>query len=551
MAYLLFPGRHLLNTSFQESYLWDILRLPVGKLDLVGGGALNPDEKITDIVFCVTSANQFNSRYNPVPFHERSITLDRFAQQYQKALGIKYQILGVPHFNPTEHFAEYTLKEIEEQINHEVELTPQNTIVLCSTPGLLEQYQKLGFAVLTAEYDINSKKYISDTPISVLKEFVELGESWKLNEDFTSKMSKTTKELWESFSDIPRKILALWRDPLLTESGSLTIDRNYSTYAYDMANESLLDIKYHDIQPAIVPGKIVDEGCADAALIVRLARDFGDSDIIGIELTTEFLARCQERLRAGEFGGTYVHFHQRNLLDPVFTENTIDTTICNSTTHELWSYGNREQSLLTYLNHKYKQTKKGGRIVIRDVVGPEDKDQIVYLWANKDDGSNEDIFKICNSKQELKNHLEQHSTHGRFLRFAEEYLADMRSSGRRGDETKIIYKEEVINGKDYIVLKLKDAVEFMTKKDYTDNWNSELNEEFAFWSFSDWKNAMTSAGFHVIENPNEKNGVSRTYQSSWIVENRWVGKVALFKKANNVLVDVPYPPTHMVLVGEK
>ncbi len=551
MAYLLFPGRHLLNTSFQESYLWDILRLPVGKLDLVGGGALDPDERITHIVFCVTSANQFNSRYNPVPFHERAITLDRFAQQYQKALGINYQIIGVPHFNPTEHFAEYTLKEVEEQIEHSVELTPANTIVLCSTPELIPQYQKLGFAMLTGEYDYKNKTQTTYIPVNLLKSIVDVGESWNSDETLVSKMAKTTKEVWDTFPNIFSTILRLWRDPLLTDSGSLTTDRNYNTYAYDMANQALLDIKYNDIRPAIVPGKIVDEGCADAALIVRLARDFGDSDIMGIELTTEFLARCQERLRAGEFGGTYVHFHQRNLLDPVFTDNTIDTTICNSTTHELWSYGNRSESLNTYLNHKYKQTKKGGRIVIRDVVGPEDKNQEVYLWADKNDGSNEDIFKSCSNKQELKTHLEQLSTHGRFLRFAEEYLSDMRTSGRRGDETKIIFKEEIIDGKDYFVLKLKDAVEFITKKDYTNNWTSELNEEFAYWSFTEWKQAIVSGGFRIIENPNETEGVSRAYQSSWIVENRWVGKVALFKKENNVLIDIPYPPTHMVLVGEK
>ena len=82
-----------------------------------------------------------------------------------------------------------------------------------------------------------------------------------------------------------------------------------------------------------------DSGLADeaSALLVPIARDFPDSDLVGIEITGEFMARCIERQRAMEFGGTYVHFHQRNITEPVFEPASIDTTICNSTTHELWS----------------------------------------------------------------------------------------------------------------------------------------------------------------------------------------------------------------------
>jgi len=63
-------------------------------------------------------------------------------------------------------------------------------------------------------------------------------------------------------------------------------------------------------------------------------------------------------------------------------------------------------------------------------------------------------------------------------------LKDMRSSGKRGEETKVRFREEIIDGKKFVVVRLKDAVEFMTKKDYFDNWRSELNEEFAFYNFS-------------------------------------------------------------------
>jgi hypothetical protein len=551
MAYLLFPGRHLVNTKFQENYLREVLTGTIDKLPLIGKSAVPANERITGIVFAVTSANQAHSRYNPIPFYERTISLDRFARQFKKDDGMSYRIIGIPHFDPTGRFADYTLKEILEQTDGKLDLKPQNTIVLCSTPSLIEQYSQLGFAILSAEYDEKTKGFTARTPIEIIKMVAEAGNSWESKIELRTELSQATLETWHDFPDIPENILRLWRDPLLTESGSLTLDRNYSSYAYGMSNDALMDVKYRDIRGAIRPGKIVDEGCADGALIVRLARDFPDSDIVGIELTTEFTARCEERLRAGEFGGTYVHFHQRNLLDSIFEDGTIDTTICNSTTHELYSYAGQEITLRDYLKKKYLQTARSGRIVIRDVVGPNGKDEEVYMNLSVDDGFGSDVFKTCSNRESLKKHLETLSTHARFLRFAEDYLADMRKSGKRSEDTKIHFREEKFDGETYIILRYKDAVEFMTKKDYVDNWRSELNEEFAFWDFPQWKDELKQVGFSVLENPNSPEGSSRAYTSDWVVENRWKGKVALFKKIGDKILPIPYPATNMVLVAEK
>ena len=98
---------------------------------------------------------------------------------------------------------------------------------------------------------------------------------------------------------------------------------------------------------------------------------------------------------------------------------------------------------------------------------------------------------------------------------------------------------------------LRLAAEFMSKLDYVDNWQSEMQEAFAFWSFSEWKAALQEAGFRILENPNAPQLGSRVYTSSWIVENRWQRRVALFQKAGDRLRSLPFPPTNIVLVGEK
>ncbi len=537
MTILLFPGRHLLNTAFQEQYLRGLLRMPLAALPFLDERRSTTATPIDQIVFAVTSANQQHARYNPIPFHVRAIGVDRFARPLEMTFGIQYRIIGIPHYPPTPRFAEFVLKEIEEQTEGGLALTPQNCAVLTCTPGVMEMFQQLGFAILPAESAVDPKP---DTPNDLLQKLAAAGDGWFSNRELREKVAAATFDLWQDFPDVPRRVLRLWRDPLLTEAGDLTASRDYAAYATGMGNQEIIRLKYGDIKEAIVPGKIVDEGCADGALLALIAADFPDSDMIGIEITGEFMARALDRQRAGEFGGAYVHFHQRNITQPLFEPGSIDTTICNSTTHELWSYGDGEATLRAYLAEKFRQTRPGGRLVIRDVVGPADKEQEVYMWLNGADGRAPDPNPPTDpaAKRQYREGL---STDGRFHHFAQDFLA-----------TPIHYRREEVDGVPYVVLTLQAAVEFMSKKDYTDNWDSEMHEAFAFWDFDQWKGALTAVGFTVLENPNEPARGSRVYTNPWIVQNRWEGKVKLYRRdGDGRLHPLPWPPTNIVLVGEK
>ena len=541
--YLLFPGRHLLNTQFQEQYLRSILRMPLQSLSYWNHPPASQEE-LTELIFAVTSANQEHSRYNPVPFSVRSVGVDRFAADLKYSLGIKYRILGIPHFPPNHQFAEMILKEIEEQTEGSLQLTPENTVVLCSTPAVCKLFDQLGFAILPCELGTEAA-----TPSNVLKMFVEAGENWQQSTAIRQFISPATFSLWSDFEDTPRRILRLWRDPLLTDDGGLTETRDYSSYSYGMSNPAILELKYQDIKTCIVEGKIVDEGCADGALLIPIARDFRDSDCIGIDITSEFIARCKERQRMGEYGDSFVFFHQRNLMDTIFQDHSIQTTICNSTAHELWSYGNREITLHDYLHKKCKQTAKGGRIIIRDVVGPDQKDKMVWLWLNETDGRNHDWEAEFESNKELEEYLNGLSTFARFLRFSKDFLKHRK--GTADTYQGIQYQFEKRNQETFAVLSLKDAAEFLSKKDYTDNWRSEMYEEFTFWDFQEWKNALIKAGFQIVENPNQPFNGSRAYPNEWVIQNRFAGKVALYTLVHEHLMPEPWFNTNMVLVGEK
>ncbi|GEM_PF-812096 len=557
--FLLFPGRHILNTRFQEEYMAKILCRRLGAFaerDFINHPPQAPEAReqtLESIIFAITSFNQDNSRFNPLPGHERMLAAYEFSRQIEETYGVSFSLVGIPDFGNTPRFVHMTLAEIAEQTGQI--LTPENTVVLCSTPGVIKLYDELGFSVLPAELiSTEPEKYRAPRPVDVVRMIGEAGESWNSNRTAMTELSHSTRALFRRFPQMPGRIARLYSPSLemLTETGSLTGTRDYDSYAFGMGNTDIIRFKYEDIRHAIKGGRIVDEGCADGALLMEVAQDFPDSGLIGVDVSGEFIARFSENIRQHRFGGAYVHVKQANIMSPTSPDNSVDTTICNSTMHELWSYLNQADSVRAYLAKAYRQTRRGGRIVIRDVVGPEDKDKLVYMLCNDEDGSNQDVYADFEDDKALAAHLNGLSTHSRFLRFSKDFLADMRQKGRRGLETKVKYGIEEVDGRKYIVTTLKTAAEFMLTKDYTDNWRSEMNEEFTYRGFSEHKRALEQAGFKVIENPNDPMSGSRAYTSPWIAEHSFMGKTELYTKGlDRKLRQMEYPVTNMVLVGEK
>ena len=91
---------------------------------------------------------------------------------------------------------------------------------------------------------------------------------------------------------------------------------------------------------------------------------------------------------------------------------------------------------------------------------------------------------------------------------------------------------------------MQDATEFLSKKDYTDNWYSEMHEKFSFYSFDDWTEALMKHDFKVTTD-------SHDFANPWILENRFEGKVEFFRKTGDSLEKMEYPVTNMVMVVEK
>ncbi|MDJ1502970.1 transferase [Xanthocytophaga agilis] len=531
--YLLFPGRHQLLTNFQFNYLYRIIQAGLSQETDANGQLLGNDfGPIDAIIFAVTSANHSHTRRNPLPFHLRVLQLEDFSDD----LPVPAYMYGIDEVGVLENFADYTIKRIRHESDGMFDLTPQNTVVVCSTP-VMNMYEKLDFRVLPAELlDRQTQQFVTGLPWDLVEYIAKAGDAWLTDRYVLEHMHPASYSLWKKYK-LGEKVQMLFRDRIISDDGDITTTRDYNSYVRQM--DDIAELKFKETAPYIRPGRIGDIGCAVGSWI-RLACQqdlLHESDFYGIEVARHLFDICQQRKHNGEFGNPFVFFAQKNAVTGlVYEKNSMHTINTSSLTHEIESYGSRED-LLTFIRNRYEELATGGIWINRDVVGPDNPDEEVVLVLTKEDGRNDDWEREITNRDELSAYLQGLSTYARFLRFAR----DFRHKENEALHYELLSTEE---HKSNLQLSLRNAMEFLLKKDYTDNWQSEMHEKFCFWTYADWEKEMSKAGFSILPQ-------SHAYQNDWIVKNRFTGKAELFSKTTDGLKPLDFPVTHMLFLAEK
>ncbi|MBN2436958.1 MAG: transferase [Spirochaetes bacterium] len=521
--HLLIPGRHHLLTNYQFHYLHSIIHTGPGSEKDIHGNILK-DNKVESIIFAVTSANHHGTRRNPLSYAFRAMAIRDFGNN----LPIPVYSFAVEDAGQRDDFAQYTIKCIAHASDNMFALTPDNCIVICSTP-VASMYDRLGFSILGAE---KTETESSDAIFPwTLMEKIANSCDWRSDREILRLLHPASYRLFTQYR-LGEKIKFLFNDPIIGDDGDITQSRDYASYVRQM--DDIADIKWRDVAPFVQGGRIGDIGCAAGSWLKHACEDkrFQESDFFGIEITRSLYQLCIQRKDNSEFTNPNIWFSQKNAVTGlVFTENSMNTIHTSSLTHEIESYGSRKD-LLEFIKNRFDELLPGGVWINRDVVGPENGNQRVYLLANQTDGTVTDsLFDLTDP--DIKTKLDNLSTYSRFLQFAHDF--------RQSEGYAIDFEEILFNGKKMFSLRLEDACEFMMTKDYTDNWQSEMHETFCFWSFTDWKEALETAGF--IVHPD-----SRQFTNQWIAENRFHDKAELYTPGGE---RIAYPPTTMICIAQK
>jgi hypothetical protein len=96
------------------------------------------------------------------------------------------------------------------------------------------------------------------------------------------------------------------------------------------------------------------------------------------------------------------------------------------------------------------------------------------------------------------------------------------------------------DGFDRFLVTLRVAAEFVLRKDYRADWDTEVLEEYTYLSQAQFEAAFRARGLRVV--------TSRPLWNPWIVQNRFEKKFYLSDLNDQPL---PFPPTNYLIVGEK
>jgi len=415
------------------------------------------------VVFAVTSANHEGTKRNPIPFHLRALIIQDFARDI---IPVPTYIYGIDDVGHLEDFASYTLKSIRHQGS--LELTPVNTTILCST-DVRNMYSKLGFRIVTAELDLETSEFIADLPWHFVEK-IAASEHWAKDREIVDGIHTSTFRVWQTYQ-LGQTVHRILNDPIIGVDGDLTETRDYSSYVRRM--DEIAALKFKETAPYIRSGSIGDIGCSVGSWIKQGGAIHTESDFYGIELARNLFDICLQRKHNGEFTNSNTFFSMKNAVsDLVFRPDSMTTIHTGSITHEIFSYGSRED-LLKFIGNRFRELQPGGVWINRDVIGPEKGEQQVLLHLSTTDGVNDVDEVMALEEDQIAEKLHSFSTYSRFLRFANDFLFETPFGT-------VETKDSEMNA--IIQLSLRDAAEFLLTKDYTDNWNSEMQERFCFWS---------------------------------------------------------------------
>ncbi len=267
-----------------------------------------------------------------------------------------------------------------------------------------------------------------------------------------------------------------------------------------------------------VRGRIADMGSGSGRGTYDLACLYGGLELVGVDINPVSVERA-----ASEFRRPNLSYVEGDIAEMVFPAESLDGVLDSSVLHHVTSFNDFDvRRVFATLDRQVAQLRTGGVIIVRDFVIPDGPER-VHLDLPADDGSE------AGEVAEL-------STAALFALFAREW----RSSVNRDAPVPFTRMNSPRPGFVRYEVALRAAAEFVLRKDYRADWETEVLEEYTYLSQPQFEEAFRSRGLRIV--------TSRPLWNPWIVQNRFEGKFHLSDLGGAPL---PFPPTNYLIVGEK
>jgi SAM-dependent methyltransferase len=266
-------------------------------------------------------------------------------------------------------------------------------------------------------------------------------------------------------------------------------------------------------------GTVADMGMGSGTGSHALAALYASLEVWGVDVDAEMVARARDRHRLPNLG-----FKVGDIATPTFEPNSLDAILDSSVLHHVTTFGGYDRTAARRaLEVQVEALAPEGILVVRDFLDPGPGQ--VWLDLPADDGAG-DTPLDC-------------STADLFERFATEFRA-LRPPGQRGFAYRRLEGPDLPEDWRRYELAHTPAVEFILRKDYRADWDSEVLEEYCFATQPELEEWFGSFGLRIL--------ASTPLRNPWITERRFRGRLVLRDTTGRRL---DFPATNVVVVGQK
>lgn len=293
---------------------------------------------------------------------------------------------------------------------------------------------------------------------------------------------------------------------------------------YVSSMERSAETKANELEPWLSSeGDILDYGAGAGPLTDIFSKRHPDRKFVAIDLSDDMFNRMKERFKGRE----NVTVIQADIRDYIHNK-PFGTVMATSVFHELFSFNNYNhevvvQTLRTI--HNNPNFLPSGRIVIRDGVQPEP--ETLYLRPLTE-------FACDRFTKFAKGFGKVRPVNFMIGNFIEDVFVQ---SGRREFRNSDI-------GQSLIEISSQNASEMFSKYFYPEeNLPVELSEQFGIWSLREYQKILLNTGYAIRH--------ANTHVLPYLIDNHYSKDFEVYHLVNGVLSNAPYPPSTMLLVGEK
>lgn len=253
-------------------------------------------------------------------------------------------------------------------------------------------------------------------------------------------------------------------------------------------------------------GWVADMGMGSGSGSEALAALYPSIRVTGVDINPEMVERASAR-----FQRKNLDFRSGDIGKPCFDPESLDAIFNSSVLHHVTSFNDyRLEEAAHALFHQVAQLRPHGSLIVRDFLRPE---------------SGEVLLDMPQASAEL------------FRRFAREFRF-LKPAEERG----FAFEELPSPEPGWVRFRCEHlhAAEFVLRKDYTSDWETEILEEYTYFTQAEFVAHFHRLGLRIL--------ASTPLWNPWIVDQRFEGQFVLRDLEEN---DLGFPPTNYLIVGEK